>query len=240
MTRALDARGISAGYDGVAVVRGLDLHVDAGEVVALLGPNGAGKTTTLLTISGLLPVLAGELDVLGAPPSIRRPHTTARRGLGHVPEDRSIFFDLTVRENLRLGGCRDEPQLHEVFELFPALEPLLERKAGLCSGGEQQMLALGRALATKPRLLLVDELSLGLAPIVVERLAPVLRRVADERGTAVLLVEQRVSTALDVADRAYVLQHGRVSVEGDAAELARQRDVLAISYLGEAGAAPAP
>jgi branched-chain amino acid transport system ATP-binding protein len=194
----------------------------------------------LLTISGLLPVLAGELEVLGAPPSTRRPHTTARRGVGHVPEDRSIFFDLTVRENLRLGGCRDEAQWREVFELFPALEALLERKAGLCSGGEQQMLALGRALAAKPRLLLVDELSLGLAPIVVERLAPVLRRVADERGTAVLLVEQHVGTALDVADRAYVLQHGSVSVTGDAADLARQRDVLAMSYLGdETGAAPA-
>ncbi len=224
---------MSAGYDGAAVVRDLDLFVDAGEVVALLGPNGAGKTTTLSTISGLLPVLAGEIEVLGAPPSTRRPHTTARRGVGHVPEDRSIFFDLTVRENLRLGGCRTSGQLADVFAWFPALEPLLERKAGLCSGGEQQMLALGRALAGEPRLLLVDELSLGLAPVVVERLAPVLRRVAVERGTGVLLVEQHVGIALDVADRAYVLQHGRLSVSGAAADLARRRDILAMSYLGE-------
>jgi branched-chain amino acid transport system ATP-binding protein len=238
MSRLIELRRLSAGYDGVAVVWDVDLHVDEGEVVALLGPNGAGKTTTLLTISGLLPVIAGEVSVLGAPPATRRPHSMARRGLGHVPEDRALFTDLTTRENLRLGGARHRQQVDNLLELLPPLAPLLDRKAGLLSGGEQQMLAIARALASEPRVLLVDELSLGLAPVVVERLAPVLRRVADDRGTAVILVEQHIGVALSIADRAYVLQHGRVVLDGAAAALAQRRDVLAMSYMGDdAGAA---
>jgi branched-chain amino acid transport system ATP-binding protein len=162
----------------------------------------------------------------------------ARRGLGHVPEDRALFTDLTTRENLRLGGVRNQGQLDALMDLVPPLVPLLDRKAGLLSGGEQQMLAIARALAAEPRVLLVDELSLGLAPVVVERLAPVLRRVADDRGTAVLVVEQHVGVALAIADRAYVLQHGRSVLDGPAPDLARRRDVLAMSYLGDdAGAA---
>jgi branched-chain amino acid transport system ATP-binding protein len=241
MSRLIEMRKLSVGYDGVPVVWDLDLHVSEGEVVALLGPNGAGKTTTLLAVSGLLPVLAGEATVLGAPPATRRPHTMARRGLGHVPEDRALFTDLSTRENLRLGGVRNAGQLDALLDLVPPLAPLLDRKAGLLSGGEQQMLAIARALASEPRVLLVDELSLGLAPVVVERLAPVLRRVADDHGTAVLVVEQHVGVALSIADRAYVLQHGRAVLDGAAQDLARRRDVLAMSYLGDdAGAAPDP
>jgi len=230
----LDVRGLHAGYDGAAVVRDLDLTVEEGEVVALLGPNGAGKTTTLMTIAGLLPAIAGTVEVLGAPVRGTRAHRIARRGLGFVPEDRSLFFGLTVRENLRLGSRRGRIAVSEVVEWFPELQPLMERKAGLLSGGEQQMLTMARAISSRPKLLMVDELSLGLAPIIVERLLPVVRRVADESGCGVLVVEQHVDLALAVADRATVLAHGDVVLSGRAGDLARDRQLLASGYLGGA------
>ena len=234
--RLLDVRNLSSGYANVPVVRDLNLHVDAGEVVALLGPNGAGKTTTLLTVSGLLKVLDGSVDVLGEPTSFGTPHKTARLGLAHVPEDRSLFFGLTVRENLRLGlrGNRSQQSAgyDRALELLPALTPLMDRRAGLLSGGEQQMLAMARALVSQPKLLLVDEMSLGLAPIIVERLLPIVRDIANETGAGVLIVEQHVHLALDVCDRAYVMSHGEIVLEGSADELKDRPDLLEASYLG--------
>ncbi len=231
---AIELVGLTAGYDGTAVVRDLDLSVGPGEVVALLGPNGAGKTTTLRTIAGLLAPISGRVKLHGA--SVDGPaHRVARQGVSLVPEDRALFFDLTVEENLRLGAGRGDRRAarQRVVEMLPALEPLLYRRAGSLSGGEQQMLALARALASRPRCLLVDEMSLGLAPLVIDRLFPILRRIADEDGVGVLLVEQHVRMALAIADRAYVLAHGRLTLEGPAAALAHQPDRLRAAYFGQ-------
>jgi branched-chain amino acid transport system ATP-binding protein len=245
MTALLELRGVDAGYHGVPVVCSLDLTVGEGEVVALLGANGAGKTTVLNTISGLVARLAGSLTVLGAevasrPRGVqRRTLDAARRGVAYVPEDRALFYDLTTLENVRLAAPRkDTAAVTAALGLFPALAPLTERAAGLLSGGEQQMLALARALAGRPRLLMIDEMSLGLAPIIAERLLASLRAIADETGTGVLVVEQQVGAVLRVADRAYLLRRGRVVVEGPAAELRGRRDLLASSYLGSGSDGP--
>jgi branched-chain amino acid transport system ATP-binding protein len=232
MTRLLEASGLVAGYDGVSVVRDLDLHVDAGEVVALLGPNGAGKTTTLLTCSGLVRPLGGRATVLGLDVATTRPHRLARAGLSHVLEERSLFMQLSVGENLRLGDRRGRADLDAALAYFPELTNVLDRQAGLLSGGQQQMLAMARALIGRPRLMMIDEMSLGLAPIVVERLLPVIRRIAEERRCGVLFVEQHVHLALEVADRAYVMSHGELLMSGTAVELGADRALLESSYLG--------
>ena len=238
-TAALRLESLSAGYLGTPVVRNLSLHVNPGEVVALFGPNGAGKTTTLSTIAGLIQPLEGQVYVDGADTAGRQAHQLAQAGISLVPEGRALFFGLTVREHLKLAG-RSGGKLRErdLLELLPELEKCMTRKAGVLSGGEQQMLAVGRALVARPRLLLVDEMSLGLAPVIVERMMPILRRVADDLGTAVLFVEQHVALALDVADRAYVLNHGHLVLQGEAAALREKPELLKSSYLGEAAVAP--
>ncbi|MFZ9426867.1 MAG: ABC transporter ATP-binding protein [Ilumatobacteraceae bacterium] len=233
MNALLSIENLNTGYNGVSVVRGLNLHVNPGEVVALLGPNGAGKTTTLLTTSGLVPIISGDIKVFGKTVQGRRPHMIAREGLAHVPEGRSLFYQLTVAENLRLGAAKGAADVKKALGYFPALEPIMDRRAGLLSGGEQQMLAMARALTVSPKLLMVDEMSLGLAPIIVERLLPILRQIADESGAGVLLVEQHVHMALQVADRAYVLSHGELAMEGDAATLRNDRSLIEASYLGK-------
>jgi branched-chain amino acid transport system ATP-binding protein len=236
--RLIDVSGVSAGYSGVPVVRNLDLYVEPGEVVALLGANGAGKTTTLLTISGLVKCIEGSVEVLGEPVPFGAPHKAARRGLAHVAEDRSLFFQLTVEENLKLGlrGSRTGQRagMDRALDLLPALAPLMDRRAGLLSGGEQQMLAVARALVGNPKVLMVDEMSLGLAPVIVERLLPIVRRIADDAGVGVLFVEQHIHMALGIADRAYVLSHGECVLEGRGSELHARRDLLEASYLGDA------
>jgi branched-chain amino acid transport system ATP-binding protein len=226
---------MTSGYAGVPVVRRLDLVVEPGEVVALLGPNGAGKTTTLTCLAGILPTLGGEVKVLGAPVAAGRPHLVARRGCAFVPDDRSLLFSLSVRENLRLGLGRKAAKagIQEVLSYFPSLEPRLGVRAGALSGGEQQMLAIGRAIVRRPRALMIDELSLGLAPVLVKGILPVTRRIAVEHGIGVLLVEQHVDLALETADRAYVMSHGDVVLSGRASDLASRRDLLTASYLGE-------
>lgn len=221
----VEAVGLSAGYGDLAAVRDLDLAVHPGEVVALLGSNGAGKTTTLLTLAGELRPLAGDVRFLGS--TKQWPvHARVRRGLGFVPEERGVISALSTAGNLRLGRGNVE----DAIGLFPELESLLRRRAGLLSGGEQQMLTLGRALAANPRLLLVDELSLGLAPLVVDRLLRTVRAAADD-GVGVLLVEQHAVEALKFADRAIVLRHGRVELEGSAAELRAHVSDLESAYL---------
>jgi len=224
---------LDAGYNGIPVVRDLTLTVAPGEVVALLGPNGAGKTTTLITTSGLEPMIGGDISILGSSIKGMAPHQIARLGVSHVTEDRSLFFSLTVKDNLRLGNRGGRVDLTTPLRYFPALEELLDRQAGLLSGGEQQMLALGRAMASSPKLLMIDEMSLGLAPVIVERLLPIVRSIADDTGCGILLVEQHVQMALEVADRAYVLSHGSLAMEGSASELEANRKLLESSYLGD-------
>jgi branched-chain amino acid transport system ATP-binding protein len=231
MSPLLDVRSLRAGYGRSVVVRDLSLSVAPGEVVALLGPNGAGKTTTLMTVAGLLPALGGEVRLLGRPVDARSPQLNARRGLGYVTEDRALFGGLTVRDNLWLAARRRDTDGVNVAEYFPALGPLADRRAGLLSGGEQQMLAIARALIGRPKLLLVDEMSLGLAPVVVDQLAAVIRRIADDLGVGVLLVEQHVHKAMQVADRAYVMRRGRIRLSGTTAELRGRVEEIETSYL---------
>ena len=229
----LAVKSLTAGYGGNSVVRNVSIHVERGEMVALLGANGAGKTTLLHAIAGLIPGIKGDITVSGKKVTGWSTHQIVRQGLSLLPENRGIFYQLTVAENLRLYQRKDgSVSVADVIEYFPALTALLERKAGLLSGGEQQMLSLGCRFIADPKLMLIDEMSLGLAPIIFQRMLPVLSRFAAERGVGVLLVEQHVHLALQSASRAYVLNRGEITFAGSSNELNEQRKFLESSYMG--------
>ena len=234
----LSIKGLKVSYGHVDAVRGIDLQARKGQITAIIGSNGAGKTSTLMAISGLAPIAAGEIKLddvaIGGTPA----HAITRLGISHVLEGRQVFSDQTVEDNLLLGGYSRLPgERKRVLELieremvrFPILRQRRNQLAGTLSGGEQQLLAIGRALISEPRLLLMDEPSMGLAPIIVQEIVRTIRKLKDE-GVTILLVEQMASVALALADRAYVLENGTVRLSGSGAELARDPEVKK-AYLG--------
>ena len=232
----LEVRGLQVAYGAAPALWGVDLVLRAGELLCVVGPNGAGKTTLIHTLAGVLRARAGQLVFEGRDISALAPHRFCEAGIALVPEGRRLFTAMTVRENLEIGSllpaakARRRASMDAVLALFPALEPKLEQPAGELSGGQQQMVAIGRALMACPRLLLLDEPSLGLSPLIVSEMFAAIRRV-NQQGTAVLLVEQNVAMALRVAQRAYVLEEGRIVAEGEPDELL-QRDAIRRAYLG--------
>jgi len=232
----LQIQDVAVYYGGIQALKGVSLHLDVGELLAIVGANGAGKTTLLRTVSGVLRARSGSIRFDGRDVTRLPPHAIVGLGIAHSPEGRQLFGGLTVLENLRLGAVQRsdraavEHDFEYVFELFPILRERRQQRAGTLSGGEQQMLAIGRALMARPRLLLLDEPSLGLAPLLVERIFDVIARLKSERVT-LLLVEQNARMALEVADRAYVMETGRIKLTGSAAELAANPEVER-AYLG--------
>jgi branched-chain amino acid transport system ATP-binding protein len=233
----LHIEGLQTYYGKIHALKGISLSVQKGQIVTLLGANGAGKSSTLKTISGLIRAAAGKITFLGKEITAAPPHAIVRMGLIHAPEGRRIFKGMTVQENLDLGGFSDhhnrveqEKRRQYVFELFPILFERRNQDSGLLSGGEQQMLAIGRALMTDPKLMLLDEPSMGLAPFLVQAIMKIIRKLNDQ-GTTILLVEQNAKVALKLADYGYVLETGRIVIEGDGNTL-RQDETIVKAYLG--------
>jgi branched-chain amino acid transport system ATP-binding protein len=229
--------GLQTYYGKIHALRGISLSVQKGQIVTLLGANGAGKSTTLKTISGLVRSAAGKITFLGKDITTTPPHDIVRMGLIHAPEGRRIFKGLSVQENLDLGGFTNaqdkagkERRLQYIFELFPILFERRKQDSALLSGGEQQMLAIGRALMTEPKLMLLDEPSMGLAPFLIQAIMKIIRKL-NEQGTTILLVEQNAKVALKLADYGYVLETGKIVIEGDGATL-RQDESIVKAYLG--------
>ncbi|MFR9796357.1 ABC transporter ATP-binding protein [Streptomyces sp. MS06] len=236
MNTVLDIKGLEVAYGKVEALRGLDLTVGDGEIVALLGNNGAGKSTTVSAISGVVRPRAGTITAHGQDITAAAPWSIVERGIVHVPEGRRIFSRLTVHENLQLGGytVRDgtsaDRRIQQVYELFPRMAERRHQQGGTLSGGEQQMLAIGRAMVAGPRLIMLDEPSMGLAPLIVAQVMDAIVSI-NRAGTAVLLIEQNARAALKVAHRGYVIDSGRVTLTGPAAELRADPQVVA-AYLG--------
>jgi branched-chain amino acid transport system ATP-binding protein len=231
----LEVKGLRAGYGQTHVLHGIDFHVEDGGVTALLGANGAGKTTALRAVCGMVRT-EGEVNFLGERITGKATEDIARRGLAHVPDGRGTFMELSVEENFRLGAyIRRDREIQSDFERmwqwFPRLRQRWKQQAGTLSGGEQQMLAIARALLLRPRLLLLDEPSFGLAPLIVQEIFAIMRRIRKESGVGILLVEQNANLALELADRAYLLETGNIVVSGPAAEI-RQDEAIRRSYLG--------
>ncbi|NLD42213.1 MAG: ABC transporter ATP-binding protein [Chloroflexi bacterium] len=233
----LEVENLHVSYGAIRAVRGVSFHVDEGEIVTLIGANGAGKSSTLRTISGLLRPSEGRVAFRGQDLTRTPPERIVRLGISQVPEGRRIFSKLTVRENLEMGAYTRQSaaevaeSMERVFASFPRLKERLEQRGGTLSGGEQQMLAMGRGLMSRPTLLLLDEPSMGLAPILVEEIFAIIRQI-NAQGTSILLVEQNAAMALSVAHRGYVLETGEVALSGNAEELLNNREVQA-AYLGE-------
>ena len=235
MAQILNVENINVYYGAIHAIKGVSFHVDEGEVVTLIGANGAGKSTTLQTISGLLRSRTGSIEFCGENISRLQPHKIVERGLAQVPEGRRIFLQMSVQENLEMGaytqgGASVERDLERVYEQFPRLKERRRQVAGTLSGGEQQMLAIGRALMSHPKLLMLDEPSMGLAPILVEQIFEIIQGLHNG-GTTILLVEQNAQMALSVADRAYVMETGCISLSGTGRELA-ESDLVRRAYLG--------
>ncbi len=230
----LKVEGINVYYGNIHALKDVSLEVNSDEIVALIGANGAGKSTTLKTISGLMRSKTGSITLMGEDISRTDAHKLVSKGLAHVPEGRRIFLQMTVQENLEMGAYTQPAYLKQgikdVFERFPRLKHRKNQIAGTLSGGEQQMLAIGRALMSRPKLLMLDEPSMGLAPILVQQIFDIIKELHDT-GTTILLVEQNAEMALRIADRAYVLESGRITVSGTGRELA-QSDSIKKAYLG--------
>jgi branched-chain amino acid transport system ATP-binding protein len=231
----LDMREVVSGYGQIMAVKGISLHVHRGEIVALIGANGAGKSTTLRTISGILRPRAGEIEFEGERIDRIAPHRIVARGISHAPEGRAIFARMTVAENLRLGafqrsGAAVDEDLERVLALFPRLRERTKQEGGTLSGGEQQMLSIGRALMARPRILLLDEPSMGLSPVLVETIFRTILEI-NRDGTTVLLVEQNAAMALEVANRGYVIESGAIVMHAPAREL-RESEGVRRAYLG--------
>lgn len=236
MGKMLELKDLNVYYDAIHAIKGISLEVNQGEIVTLIGANGAGKSTTLRTISGLLKPKSGTITFEGKDIAGSKAHEIVRNGISQVPEGRRIFAEMSVMENLDLGAFTRKDKdgikadVKHVFELFPRLEERKNQIAGTLSGGEQQMLAMGRALMSRPRLLLLDEPSMGLAPLLIKEIFNIIVDI-NKAGTTVLLVEQNANMALSIANRAYVLETGRITLAGDAKELAASEEVRK-AYLG--------